>query len=511
MKKNVSQLKVGVILSYIQMALGSLISLVYTPVMLKYMGQNEYGLYNIASAIISYLGLLNFGFGSSYIRYYSRYKVNKDEKSIAKLNGLFIIVFACIGVISLICGLILSQNAKLIFDQGLTAAELDKSKILMIIMTINMSLSFPASVFTSYITAQERFIYQKLLNMINTVLNPLVMLPVLMMGYKSIGMVVVSTTITIIVNSINMLYCFKKLKIKFIFKNVDFRLLKEIAYFSSFIAINSIIDQINWSIDKLLIGRFWGTASAAVYGLAAQLNTIYLSFSSSISNVFTPKIHKMIASNESDIEITNLFTKVGRLQFIILMLVCTGLIFFGRTFIYFWVGPGYSDVYFIAMLLIIPVTVPLTQNLGIEIQRAKNKHQLRSIIYLIIAIMNVLISIPLCKQYGGIGCAIGTAISMFIGNIIIMNIVYHKSIHIDIIYFWKQIVKIVPSLLIPIIFGIVVSYFYEIKSIFILALFIAIYSLIYILSVFFLGMNDYEKQLVMKPLKLILNKKSIKE
>ena len=78
MKKNVSQLKVGVILSYIQMALGSLISLVYTPVMLKYMGQNEYGLYNIASAIISYLGLLNFGFGSSYIRYYSRYKVNKD-------------------------------------------------------------------------------------------------------------------------------------------------------------------------------------------------------------------------------------------------------------------------------------------------------------------------------------------------------------------------------------------------------------------------------------------------
>lgn len=508
LKKNVSQLKAGVILSYIQMALGSIISLVYTPVMLRLMGRSEYGLYSISSAVISYLGLLNLGFGSSYIRYYSRYKIKNDEKSIAKLNGLFIIVFSCIGVISFICGLILTQNVRLIFDKGLTDAELDKSKILMVIMSINMSLSFPASVFSSYITAQERFIYQKLLNMINTIINPLVMLPVLMMGYKSIGMVIVSTIISLSVYAINILYCYKKIHISFIFKEVDFRLLKEIASFSIFIAINSVIDQINWSVDKLLLGRFHGTAVTAVYGIAAQLNTIYLSFSTSISNVFTPKVHKMISTGESNFEITKLFTKVGRIQFMVLALVCSGLVLFGKSFIYFWAGADYGDAYYIALLLIIPVTVPLIQNLGIEIQRAKNKHQFRAIIYLIIAALNVVISIPLCKTYGGIGCAIGTALSILVGNGIIMNFFYHEVIKINIIYFWKQIFKLIPSLLIPVVFGIALLRIFEINSVLILAIFILAYTIVYGLSVFLLGMDDTEKKLVIKPFKSILKRKA---
>ena len=77
----VNQLKAGVILTYIQLIVGNIISIIYTPIMLRILGQNEYGLYNLSSSTISYLGLLSFGFGSAYIRYYSKYKVenNKDE------------------------------------------------------------------------------------------------------------------------------------------------------------------------------------------------------------------------------------------------------------------------------------------------------------------------------------------------------------------------------------------------------------------------------------------------
>ena len=74
----VNQLKAGVILSYIQLVIGNVISIIYTPIMLRILGQNEYGLYNLASSTISYLGLLSFGFGSAYIIYYSKYKVKKD-------------------------------------------------------------------------------------------------------------------------------------------------------------------------------------------------------------------------------------------------------------------------------------------------------------------------------------------------------------------------------------------------------------------------------------------------
>ena len=73
MKTN--QLKIGVMLSYVSIIAQNIISIVYTPVMLRLLGQSEYGLYQLVYSVVSYLGLLSFGFGSAYVRFYSRYKV----------------------------------------------------------------------------------------------------------------------------------------------------------------------------------------------------------------------------------------------------------------------------------------------------------------------------------------------------------------------------------------------------------------------------------------------------
>lgn len=105
-----------------------------------------------------------------------------------------------------------------------------------------------------------------------------------------------------------------------------------------------------------------------------------MSLSSSISSVFIPRVNKIVAMDENNNkELTELFTKVGRIQFIILAMVIGGFIVIGQYFINVWAGNDYNNAYYVALLLIVPVTVPLIQNLGIEIQRAKNMHKFRSI------------------------------------------------------------------------------------------------------------------------------------
>jgi len=63
-----SQIKAGVILQYLQMALAAVVSLVYTPIMIRELGKAEYGIYNLASSVISYLSLLSLGFSGSYFK-----------------------------------------------------------------------------------------------------------------------------------------------------------------------------------------------------------------------------------------------------------------------------------------------------------------------------------------------------------------------------------------------------------------------------------------------------------
>ena len=127
----INQLKIGVVLSYITMFIHNIISILYTPIMLRLLGKSEYGLYQLVFSVVSYLGLLSFGFGSAYVRFYSRYKVKNDEDGIARLNGMFITIFLIIALISIVSGSILVFNIEAIFKQGLTGSEIDTARILM--------------------------------------------------------------------------------------------------------------------------------------------------------------------------------------------------------------------------------------------------------------------------------------------------------------------------------------------------------------------------------------------
>ena len=502
----INQLKAGVILTYLSTALSALISLIYTPIMLKILGQSEYGVYTLVNSVVANLGILSFGFGSAYIRFYSQYKVKQDYDGMARLNGMFILIFSVIAVMALVAGFVLVQNSEFIFKNGLTLAEIEKSKVLLCICVVNIALSFPASVFTSYITANEKYVFLKAINMIKMVFCPLITLPILLLGFGSVGMVVTTLIINIFADILNITFSVRKLKMKFCLRNFDFKLLKNVWFFSFFIFLNIITDQINWNIDKFLLGMFQNSVAVAIYGVAGQLNNHYTNIFWSLSNVFIPRINNIVSSGESNETLTRLFIKIGRIQFMVLAFVLEIYLFFGKFFIINWAGADYSESYIVGAILILAVTIEGIQSSGIEMQRAKNMHKFRSVVCFMIAIANILISVPLCIKYGAVGVSIGTAISLVIGNGLIMNLYYHKKLGIDIISFWKNIFSILPALSIPTIYGIFVHIVFPLKNVYMFILQLIIMVLLYCVSVWSFGMNIAEKEMITFPIKKLLKR-----
>lgn len=502
----INQLKLGSLLSYGQTFVSILIGVVYTPVMIQLLGKSEYGLYNTVSSTIAMLAVLNLGFNSSYIRYYAQYKREQNEDAITRLNGLFMVIFSIIGAVALGCGLVLTTNLEWIFDKGLTPVEYQRARILMLMLSINMGISFPASVFTSIISAQERYVVLKVVAILKSVVSPLVTLPLLLLDYGSIAMVAVTLCVSILADTLYVFYVLGKLKCKFRFRHFEKGLFRSLLGFTVFIAINLVVDQINNNVDKFLLGRYRGTTGVAIYSVGHTLYNFYVMFSLSVSGVFAPRVHRLVQETKEDLPkqkavLTELFTKVGRIQYAALMLIATGLIFFGRPFIGFWAGEGYEDGYYVALLLILPASIALIQNIGIEIQRAQNNHQFRSISYICMALVNLVMTVFLCQRYGAVGAAFGTAVSLILANGITMNIFYHKRCRIDILHFWKNILRISLGLLPAIAAGIVLMLFVDLSSIWRLGAGIGGYTLLYCGSMWLLGLNSYERNLVLKPLK----------
>lgn len=500
-----NQLKAGATLSYLLLFLNNIIRLAYTPFLIRSLGQSEFGLYSLAAATVGYLSIMDLGFGNAIIRFTSKYKALGDKETENRLHGMFIVIYTIIGLIVAVLGVVLYYNTEQIFGNTMSFSELEKIKNLILLLTFNLAITFPFSIFGSIISANEKFVFLKLVNITVVILNPIIMIPLLIYGYKSIALVLVMTFLNIFNLLMNLYYCKTKIKISPAFGNFDKKLLKEISKYSFFVFLAAIVDQIYWNTGQFILGAVSGTIMVALYAVALTLKNLYFSFSSSIVGVLLPKVTKMVTANVSDYELSTLFIKVGRLQFIILSFVLTCLILFGQKFVVLWAGENYKESYLMGMCIIIPVTIPLIQNLGITILQAKNKLAFRSVLYVIIAVFNVLFSIPLAKELGGLGCAVVTGTSLFIGNGIIMNIYYKKIINLDIIKFWKEIIKLsVPAIVtasifqsIKILLNLKFSYVqYGIE--------ILLFSLVFALFMWTLGMNAYEKDLIKRSVSKII-------
>lgn len=508
----VNQIKVGSFLSYLQMALSVLINLIYTPIMIKKLGQSEYGLYQTTISTITMLSVLSLGFDAGYIRYFSKYKSKNKKTEIYKLNGLYLIIFSVIGLIGCMCGVFLTTHLQLIFSNGLTQGEYTIAKSLMALQTVRLTIMFPMSVFQSIISANEKFIVLKIIGMLQTIGCPLLSIPLLFGGFRSIALVVVTLFVLFITDILYFYYVIFCLKEKFVFHGFEKGIFKDIFTYTSFIAVNLIVDQINMNVDKVLLGRYKGTSATAIYSVGFTIYQLYQMFSSSISSVFTPRIHGIVNTRKDNSlklnkELTDIFIKVGRIQFLVLGLISSGIIFFGKQFIVqYWAGDGYEEAYYVALLLVLPATIALIQNLGIEIQRAENKHQFRAIIYLLMAVVNLILSIYLCQLYGAIGSAIGTAISLILANGVIMNVFYHKKCGIDIKEFWKNIIAMSRGLIIPACVGMAIIKFIPTNNIIGFLMAVVLYTLIYAYSVWRFSMNSYEKNLLSKPLDIFVGK-----
>ena len=505
----VNQLKAGVVLNYVVIILNTVVGLLYTPYMLRMMGQSEYGLYSLVASVIAYLTVLDLGFGNAIVRYTAKFRAEKKTEEQYEMFGMFFLLYLVIGIIAFGIGLGLYFNVGTLFGDTMTAVELDRARIMMLLLVANLAFTFPMSIWGSIIQAYEDFVFQKSLNIFRIILNTAVMICLLHFGYKAVAMVVVQTIFNVLTLVVNFIYCRRKLNIHiyFRFKHFHWGFLKEVAIYSFWIFLNAIMDRVYWSTGQFVLGAIVGTAAVAVFAIAIQLEGMYMQFSTAISSVFLPKVTAMVATNRSRKEISDLFIRTGRIQYIVLAYILSGFIIFGRQFIELWAGAGYSDAYIISLLFFIPLTVPLIQNLGITILQARNEMKFRSVLYIIIALVSLAMQIVLTRFFGGIGCAMGVSGALVVGQILIMNVYYRRRQDLDIKTFWKEISKmsIIPIVL---IFSsmLVIRHFFALDSWGKLILGIAAFSLVYIPLFFRFSMTDDERNLFISMFHKIFDK-----
>ena len=489
------------ILSYLTIAFNLLFSVGMTPFIIRALGQSEYGVYTLCTSIISYLSLFQFGFSTTYLRYFIKFNAEGEKQRAEELNGMFLIIFAVITGLVLAVGAALVVNAQSVFGDKITQAEYAIAKPMLTLVTISVMVTTIGVPFQALLNAYEEFVFQKLLTLCEIVLRVLMLILCLHFGARSVGIVAIGTGLSIITFLCNVAFVFRKLKVRFRFTNFDTSLLREMIGFSFFVFLQSIMDMFNWQIDKFLLARFWGTEEIAVYSLGSKFSNCFLSLAGAITALYVPYANRLVAEKRGDEALSALMIRIGRIQFMLGTFIFSALVFVGRPFIRIYAGEGFENAYGVALLLIAPLILPLSMDLWYHIARAKALHKTSTAVFTLVALLNTLISIPLCRRYGELGAAAGTCIGMLIANNGFQIWYAQHVIHLDMKLWAKNLLRICPALLIPCAAGVVMMKRLTVNTLWDFLVWAVVYTAITLVSFWLFAMNDSEKDLLRMPIK----------
>lgn len=431
-----SQRRAGVILGYANIIVKNLVNLVYTPMLLSFVGQADYGVYQTSNSFVFSLSLLSFGFSQAYVRFYTQKRAHGED--VRGLNGVYLVLYAVVSVAAFLLGLAFAASAGTLFSASFTPEEVGLARAVMSIMAGSIAVTLFNSVFDAYVVAHEEFRFQQSRQMLTTLATPFCAYTLLCMGFGVVGVAVAQLAVNVVLLALNASFCLGGLKMRFDVRHFDTGLFRAIAAFSAWIFANQVCDLVNQNVPNVLLGALTSASAVAVFAVAIQLRSLFYSLSTTMSSVFTPKINRIVAESDDNGELTRLMTRVGRYQMVLFCWVYGGFVLLGRFFLERWAGPGFADAYWLVLAMVAPLVIPLTQNTGIEIQRAKNMHRARSVAMLVGALFNVIITLIASPVIGYWAPAIGYIACIFLCNGVFMNWYYQKRVGLDMLFFWRR-------------------------------------------------------------------------
>ena len=495
-----NQRKAGALLGYINIIVKNLVNLIYTPMLLAFVGQADYGVFQTSNSFVFSLSILSVGFSQAFVRFFMQRKINGTEEDIRELNGMYIAFYAVISLIALAIGLVFAGNVKVLFSASFTAGQVGLAGELMGIMAFNVAVTLFSTVFDAYVIANERFTYRQTRQIFTTLATPGLAFFLLNLGMGAVGVAVAQLCIVLVLLGMNASYSIKRLGMRFSLRHFDSSLFKAVLAFSCWIFVNQVCELVNQSVPNILLGVLTSAVVVSVFAVSVQIRQVFYSLSTTISSVFVPKINQMVATSDDNGELTRLMTRVGRYQMFLFCWVYCGFVLLGRFFITKWAGEGFVDAYYLICAMTLPVGVPLCQNTGIEIQRAKNRHKARSIVYLVMSCINVLFTWFASPYLGYWAPAIAYIASITLGNGLFMNWYYHTCIGLDMKFFWKRNLPVVVASACVTAVGFVVARFVPLGSWLGFCAWGLVYSVVFAGTMWAFVLDDGEKAGVLKRL-----------
>ena len=478
------QIKFGAILSYLLIFIEIGISLVFTPWMIRVLGESDYAVYTIVFSLIS-LFLFDFGISMSATKFLSKYRHEGKHEMAHNLLSMFLKIYVVIDVLIFISLFVIYFFIDNIYV-GLEPETISVLKNCYLVFGIYSLVAFPSLNIDALFNAYERFIPLKICTIVQKVLTTLLMFLALYFGRKVFDVILINALVGLFIIIAKFILAYRNIGFKFNVRFFDKTLIKVVIGFSLWIAIISLRDKLINGLIPTILGSVSNEAEVGYYGYGMTLLTYAYTFSTVISGLFLHSVTNIMSKKDNGPALYNLMLKIGKIQLFILALIFSGFIVFGKQFLILFIGEQQLGSYLVCILLLIPFLFTVTKQIALTASYVTDNVKKIAIFNLISAVLCVSISFLTGKYFGAVGVAVCYCVSSLLCEILCDIFVYYKKMKINIMRLYAQTIgKIIFPCLITIALGFLFTSFVKVDNILMLAVGVILFTIIYlILTVF---------------------------
>ncbi len=450
MRHSASNLVTGTLTRYVLLFVNIAIGICLMPFTMYHLGTAQYGLWMLATSMTAYLQLLDLGYGNGLVRQVTQADARGDEEGMNAVLSTFLVVYIGIGLVALGAVAVLASVALPRFP-NLSPAEVRTAQVVLVIVGLRAAIAFPMSIFGAVTTARQRFALTGSIAIGVALLQGAATYLLLRSGYGLVTLVATTTFIAVASYAAYIaaaVVTFPRMRLSL--SRFSLRQAREVTTFSLYLFLISLAIQFGYNVDNVIIAAFAGTSAVAVYAVAFRLADYQRQLCNQFNGLLFPVVVRFSAAGETGALRATLIDGT-RIALGLITGVTLCLVAFGDRLVLLWMGAGFAGslpaLYVLAAAGVVLVAAGPLGNLLL----ARGQHRLVAFSCLGEAILNVLLSIWLVRQYGIVGAAAGTAISVTISNVLVQMPAACRLLAIPVRAFLRQVstpslIAIVPGL-----------------------------------------------------------------
>jgi O-antigen/teichoic acid export membrane protein len=427
----------NVVSVYLNIVVSALILLVMTPVLVRGLGKDGYGLWVLLTSLAPYATLLDFGLGSATVKYIGEY-YGRDAELTGRTVSTTLSTLTVVGVVVLAAGIPFSFFFPSLFHVQHTQHA--AAVVGMLLFTFSGAVSLPGTTFESTLMGTQRYDVTNLTVLAVLAAKGVAWAVIIAMG----GSIVELAAATVVLETgghFILFFAVRRLPdVRFRFLSFDRGLAGRLVGLSAWIALGEASTFVIRQIDPVVVAAVVSVPAAGVYAIGQRLSVgVELLIRPMMTGLLPHASH---LSTRDDPALLRAAMLAGtRITLAVAGPICLTVVLLAGPAIHLWVGSGFSSARNVAIFLSTAIAVAAVTRPSVLMLQGIGRARAVVRLVAVEAALNLALSIWLGKTIGLEGVALATLIASTVARFGLMIPFVCRSFEVPIREFVGSIMR----------------------------------------------------------------------